>query len=266
MNPYKTHGAFSWSELMTTDPDAAVDYYSSVFGWDFSKMDMGDQGTYHVASVGGKPVGGIMERPNDDIPVHWGYYITVDDVDETVARIRELGGKTVVEPFDAPGVGRMCPVQDPQGAHFNVITGPRFRGASGTRRGRRRSGRHGARYRTVRRDVRLRRGSPGRGSRGYPVRIGARGGAPRLIHSGSGRAVEPITAAFRPPSLDPTGPRTKRPVAGCTVRRAAATASAGHSDSRRRSRIGPCRQVRLRAGNAGNRNLRDLLRPVPGSI
>ena len=122
MNPYRVHGAFSWSELMTDDAQAACEYYSSVFGWDFSEMDMGDEGTYYVASVGGKPVGGIMKRPNEHIPVHWGYYITVDDVDAAVAKIRELGGDAVMEPFDAPGVGRMCPVRDPQGAHFNVIT------------------------------------------------------------------------------------------------------------------------------------------------
>lgn len=122
MNPYKTHGAFSWSELMTTDPEAAREYYSSVFPWHFSEMDMGDAGVYHVAAVGEKPVGGIMKRPDDNIPVHWGYYVTVDDVDETVARIKELGGTAVMEPFNAPGVGRMCPVADPQGAHFNVIT------------------------------------------------------------------------------------------------------------------------------------------------
>ncbi|NNF04318.1 MAG: VOC family protein [Rhodothermales bacterium] len=121
MNPYKTHGAFSWSELMTTDPEAAREYYSSVFPWTFSEMEMGDDGVYHVAAVGGKPVGGIMKRPNEHIPVHWGYYITVQDVDETVARLKDLGGTVVMEPFDAPGVGRMCPVADPQGAHFSVI-------------------------------------------------------------------------------------------------------------------------------------------------
>lgn len=121
MNPYKTHGAFSWSELMTSDPEAARDYYSSVFPWSFSEMDMGEQGTYHLAFAGGKPVGGIMRLPGDDIPVHWGYYITVDDVDAMVARIRKLGGTAMMDPFDAPGVGRMCPVADPQGTHFNVI-------------------------------------------------------------------------------------------------------------------------------------------------
>ena len=38
MDVYKTHGAFSWSELMTTDPKAAAEFYSGLFGWTFKDM------------------------------------------------------------------------------------------------------------------------------------------------------------------------------------------------------------------------------------
>ena len=39
---YKTHGAFSWNELMTTDPEAAKQFYSEVFGWETEEYPMGD--------------------------------------------------------------------------------------------------------------------------------------------------------------------------------------------------------------------------------
>ena len=33
MDVYKTHGAFSWSELMTTAPAAAAVLHGKLFGW-----------------------------------------------------------------------------------------------------------------------------------------------------------------------------------------------------------------------------------------
>ena len=59
MNPFETHGAFSWSELMTSDPKAACDFYGKVFGWKVETSDMGT-GPYHVLKVGDASVGGIM--------------------------------------------------------------------------------------------------------------------------------------------------------------------------------------------------------------
>ena len=41
MDLYKTHGAFSWSELTTSDPKAAAAFYSQLFGWAVNDMDMG---------------------------------------------------------------------------------------------------------------------------------------------------------------------------------------------------------------------------------
>jgi hypothetical protein len=41
MNPYETHGAFSWSELMASDPKATGDFYGKLFGWKIETSDMG---------------------------------------------------------------------------------------------------------------------------------------------------------------------------------------------------------------------------------
>ena len=37
---YKQHGAFSWSELLTTDVKAAKTFYTQLFGWDTEEMSM----------------------------------------------------------------------------------------------------------------------------------------------------------------------------------------------------------------------------------
>ena len=121
MDAFKTHGAFSWNELLTTDPAAAATFYAALFGWSVKEMGA-EMGGYRVVSVGETGVGGIMKCPEGQpIPPHWGAYVTVDDVEQTIAKCTELGGKVVVPPMDVPNVGRMALLQDPQGAVISVI-------------------------------------------------------------------------------------------------------------------------------------------------
>jgi predicted enzyme related to lactoylglutathione lyase len=121
MDVYKTHGAFSWSELATPDPTAAVAFYGALFGWKTDTMNMG-QGDYHVVKVGDTAVGGVMAPPpGQPMPPAWGVYVTVDDVNATVAQATELGAKVFVPPMAVPGVGTMAVMADPQGAVFSVM-------------------------------------------------------------------------------------------------------------------------------------------------
>ena len=122
MDVFKTHGAFSWSELMTREPEAAAAFYGKLFGWRVESMDMGG-GPYHLVKVGDTSVGGIMKTPADagPMPPAWGCYVTVDDADAIVAQAVALGGQVVVPAMDIPGVGRMAVIADPQGAALSVM-------------------------------------------------------------------------------------------------------------------------------------------------
>lgn len=122
-NASKQHGAFSWSELLADDVDSAIEFYTDVIGWDIEVVDM-PQGKYYVLKANGNPVGGIMGKPEgyEQVPDHWGTYITVNDVDETLAKAEAAGGKAVYPPMDVPGVGRMCAISDKNGAVVSIIT------------------------------------------------------------------------------------------------------------------------------------------------
>jgi predicted enzyme related to lactoylglutathione lyase len=122
MDVFKTHGAFSWSELMTGDPEAAAAFYGKLFGWRVETMDMGT-GPYHVVKVGDTSVAGIMKMPAEagPMPPAWGCYVTVDNTDATLAQATALGGKIVAPAMDIPGVGRMAVIADPQGAVISVM-------------------------------------------------------------------------------------------------------------------------------------------------
>lgn len=123
------HGAFGWNELMTTDTEAARQFYAALFGWETEEAPIavveGMEGmTYTVIKVDGDPVGGLTGMPPEceGMPPTWGVYVTVDDVDATAARVEELGGKLLRPPADIPNVGRFCVIQDPQGAALCAIT------------------------------------------------------------------------------------------------------------------------------------------------
>ncbi|MGB8701867.1 MAG: VOC family protein [Thermosynechococcaceae cyanobacterium] len=121
-NPFQQHGAFSWCELMTSDPDAAKTFYGRLFGWEMEDRPMAGM-VYTVLSAGGQEVGGLTAIPNSapGMQPTWGTYVTVDDADATAALAAELGGKVLMPPRDIPDVGRFTLIQDPQGAIFSAI-------------------------------------------------------------------------------------------------------------------------------------------------
>ncbi len=118
-----THGAFSWTELTTSDTKAARKFYGTLLGWQFQDMDMG-KSTYTVINVGGQGVGGITAVPPNakGMPPAWGGYVTVDDVDAVISRVAGLGGRVLLAPTDIPTVGRFATIMDPQGATLSFIT------------------------------------------------------------------------------------------------------------------------------------------------
>ena len=122
MDVFKTQGAFSWNELMTSNPAAAAEFYGSLFGWVIKDMGEAMHG-YRVVNIGESGIGGIMAFPPDGppMPPHWGSYVTVTDLAATLSKCTALGGQVVMPGMDIPNVGRMAVIQDPQGAVLNVI-------------------------------------------------------------------------------------------------------------------------------------------------
>ena len=123
MDAFQTPGAFSWSELMTTDPRAATEFYAQLFGWKIEAMNM--TMPYNVIKVGDAGIGGIMGIPPGappGMPPTWVPYVTVADVDALAKKVVSLGGKVHMPPTDIPTVGRFAVIADPQGATLNVIT------------------------------------------------------------------------------------------------------------------------------------------------
>ncbi|MBV9197467.1 MAG: VOC family protein [Solirubrobacterales bacterium] len=118
------HGTFSWSDLATTDQEAAKVFYCDLFGWETVDFPVGDGITYTMARLDGKDVAAISPQPQQQrdagAPPAWQTYITVDSADRALARAGELGATIHAPAFDVMDQGRMGVAQDPQGAYLAV--------------------------------------------------------------------------------------------------------------------------------------------------
>ena len=103
-------GMPSWTDLATSDEAGALAFYSGLFGWSFSAVEMG-AANYTIVSKGEKQVAGAMPLsalPRQDVPPHWMGYVSVPDVDEVVAAAKANGGGAPAEPVELEGVGRFA--------------------------------------------------------------------------------------------------------------------------------------------------------------
>jgi len=117
-----TPGTFSWTDLTTSDQDAAKQFYGQLFGWTAIDNPVGDGVVYSMMQLDGKDVAAISPQPQQQadagVPPLWNSYITVESADEAADRAQKLGGTVHAPPFDVMDVGRMAVIQDPQGAFF----------------------------------------------------------------------------------------------------------------------------------------------------
>lgn len=109
-------GAFIWSELVSSDAQGALAFYSGLFGTSTMEQDMGMDEPYRMLVVDDAPIAGAMAPPMEGIPNHWSVYFAVADIEAAVAKTTELGGAVVVPAFEVPGVGHMAGITDPTGA------------------------------------------------------------------------------------------------------------------------------------------------------
>jgi predicted enzyme related to lactoylglutathione lyase len=113
-------GEFSWHELITTDYEAAWDFYSELFGWEATEaMDMGEMGVYQMYGQGGTTYGGMFNKTAEmPQPPSWLCYARVRDVNQAAERIKAKGGSILNGPMEVPGGNMIVQGMDPQGAAF----------------------------------------------------------------------------------------------------------------------------------------------------
>lgn len=136
MTEFKSYapGTFCWVDLATHDAEAAKKFYSGLFGWSVTDMPAGEAGTYTMLEKAGQTVCALYQMPEErqqqGVPPHWLSYVSVANVDESVAAAQDLGGQILMPPCDVMDSGRMSLLQDPTGAIFALWQPKQHIGAS----------------------------------------------------------------------------------------------------------------------------------------
>lgn len=100
-------------ELWSKDPARAGEFYTQVFDWKVQHQPSLD---YRTVDTGGGGInGGIMKPQDGPWPGNMTFYIHVDDLDAYGARVRDAGGKMLVEKMEVPGMGHLSLFEDPDG-------------------------------------------------------------------------------------------------------------------------------------------------------
>jgi len=117
--PQPGPGRIAWIDLTVDHAVEVRDFYRDVVGWTPSEVPMGDYADFMMHARGGGPaVAGVCHArgPNVGLPVQWLIYITVSDLDESLARCRARGGAVLREPTGMGPHGRYAVIRDPAGA------------------------------------------------------------------------------------------------------------------------------------------------------
>jgi predicted enzyme related to lactoylglutathione lyase len=115
------NGKLVWVDLVTTDPQKAVKFYSTVFAWQAQYFS---DKQYIELSRDGRPICSVVlfeDKEAQDGDAHWLVSISVDDVDAATQRAVDNGGSVLESPTDLPDRGRYSVISDSQGAVLMLL-------------------------------------------------------------------------------------------------------------------------------------------------
>ena len=114
-----TIGKFVWHEQVSGNPQEAQGFYTQLLGWGTETFKPGEL-DYDMIAAGGQMHGGFSRAAEGAPPPHWLGHVRVEDIDETIEKAKQAGGRIAFGPIAMPEVGRMAIVVDPQGAPLGV--------------------------------------------------------------------------------------------------------------------------------------------------
>ena len=119
-----TPGQFSWIDMVAHDANEAKRFYSELFGWNPVDQDTQGGPPYTQFELEGKSVAGLGQMSDEmkaqGIPPMWNSYVSVADVQATVEKVTDSGGKVTMPPMPILHDGTMAYVQDPTGGNLGL--------------------------------------------------------------------------------------------------------------------------------------------------
>jgi len=111
---------FCHLELGSTDVAKAKTFYTDMFGWKITDMNMGGMTYSSFKPDGGGPGGGMMTQPVPGAPSAWLPYVAVDDIHAATKKAASLGAAVQVDVQEIPNMGWFSVIADPAGASLGL--------------------------------------------------------------------------------------------------------------------------------------------------
>jgi predicted enzyme related to lactoylglutathione lyase len=113
------HGQITHIEFPADQTERAQKFYSGLFGWKFEGYEA--LPGYFVFNTGaidsaGGAIGSRGEATGDKLRI----YVTVDSIDEALAKVPGLGGKVTTPKAEIPGQGWYAVVDDSEGSEIGL--------------------------------------------------------------------------------------------------------------------------------------------------
>ena len=106
-------GKLVWAYLFTSNPDAATKFYCGLLGWTATSIDQKGK-AYIVFKNNGELVAGLAPRSaaKADQPSRWIGYVSVTDIQGSLAAVKENGGKVHAPAKNFPDRGYQAIISD----------------------------------------------------------------------------------------------------------------------------------------------------------
>lgn len=118
-------------EMPADDSKRMADFYSKAFGWKTQQLGE-EMGNYVLATTSdtdekgypkkpGMINGGFFQRTDDSASNYPSVVIAVDDLDESIEKVKQSGGKTLGESMEIPGIGKFISISDTEGNRVGML-------------------------------------------------------------------------------------------------------------------------------------------------
>ncbi len=112
-------GTPCWIDVGLPDLDAGREFYTAVFGWDYTGGEE-EFGGYLNATVDGRPAAGLGPLMDPAATPRWTTYFATEDAPAHLARATGAGGSVLVPPMQVGPMGTMALAVDPAGGTFGL--------------------------------------------------------------------------------------------------------------------------------------------------
>jgi hypothetical protein len=127
-------------EMPYEDRQRMAKFYSSTFGWQ-TQMFGEDMGNYVVATTSesdqsgepktpGRINGGFFPRKPDWPAQHPSVVVAVEDIQKSIKKVTDAGGKVLGAPMEIPGVGQYVSFTDTEGNRISMLQPSKSSGAA----------------------------------------------------------------------------------------------------------------------------------------